>query len=503
MATVIYNSKRIIPAPFVSISRSSQTSGDGTQVGAVFQITITGKIVAWSGSPTSSGTLWVSSGYPPDSRSEPTYIESLTHDEHFAAILRGQEAIRNLFAEEGKSLEWQALNGSAPMKCNPRNFNISFGEGQWFQLLDYTITCECDVLYINGTAVGEYNFDQQISSASESWSFESTGEEYTGIPATYRVSHTVSAQGKRFYDDTGALSMEAWKQAQAWVLPRLGFDSTIALSSGVNNLPTYYNGYNHVRTEQIDELGGNFSVTESWVVASGTATESFEVSTQSSESSPFVSVSINGTITGFDQRDSNMTITTQKLTNAETKWAEVQNLLYGRASTIAGHNALNLTPLSTSVGKNPLQGTITYTYQYDDRPSRSITGTVSEDFNLNQQWNVDVVASVGVLGRTLGPVLQDIGSHNATTRGIQMELVFGSGYMPSGLTWIEMVNDYNPRFKSPQKEEIQAIIDGIYPVGKAINNKGSTATVAYITSQNEIWKPKERRYTYNVEWVYE
>src|SRR5690606_21036907 len=127
-------------------------------------------------------------------------------DSRFKAIIRKQEAIRQLFAEEGLVLEFQSFDGSQPMKCNPRILGITFQDGQWYDTCDYTVNCECDVLSVNGLLVGEDDFDQYIAAASESWNLETLEEaESDLLPRTYRLTHSVSAKGKRFYKSDGSL----------------------------------------------------------------------------------------------------------------------------------------------------------------------------------------------------------------------------------------------------------------------------------------------------------
>src|SRR5687768_10659426 len=116
MGRVIYDSKRIIPAPLVTWQRAFDTTGDGEAVGTTYQFTVTGELVAFMGSPDSDGTFWTLGGYPAD--------ESIAADSRLASILRKQDALRELFAIEGKTFEVQSADGSQPLTCNPRNIRV-------------------------------------------------------------------------------------------------------------------------------------------------------------------------------------------------------------------------------------------------------------------------------------------------------------------------------------------------------------------------------------------
>lgn len=491
MGRVYYNSQRLIPAPFVNVSKEYQKSSDGTIIGSVFTLNIKGTIIAYKGSPDSSGTFWNVGGYPAD--------EVLDDTERLAAIIRKQEAIRNLFSEDGHQLEFQSLDGSQPMKCNPRVNSIEFTDDIWYDRCEYTINCESDILSVNGSLLGEDNFDYHISAADESWQFETNEDqaEGLGLNNTYRLTHNISATGKRFYNSDGSLRRPAWQEAREFVLDRLGLDNDVVLSSGILNLPSYYGGKNHVRSEQLDELQGNYSVTETWLFASGNALEEFTISTSAAEDTGKTTVSIEGTVTGLEVRDSNFNIVSTKWDNASTKFASVSGVALNRAQTYSGLT-LNITPLTFNIGKNPINGVITYAFSYDNRPSRCITNSKSEVISIHNDFNVDLFAVIPVLGRAAGPVLQGLSSKREKITSLNLELVFNTNSYSgcSSAKWKNALWTNNPRFSSPQSSEIQAIVDGASPL-----NNG--ASVAYVSDQGETWEPFTGRYTYNITWVWQ
>ena len=481
---VSYASSRLVPAPLVSISKQYLRSGDGEKIGSLFNITLSGVLVTDKGSPNSSGVFNTGSGYQAD--------ESIANDARLASILRKQEAVRELFSDDGLSLEIQSADGSPPIKCNPRVISINFSQDLWYNRCDYTIELEADVLYVNGEPTGEDDFNHYISSATESWSIESD-EERAGteiFSPTYRVSHSVSATGRAFYNEAGSLVRDSWEEARNWVTSKLGFDKTIALSSGVLNLPDYYNDFNHVRSQELDEENGSFSVTETWVLSSGNSVEDFEISIASNASDGNNSVSINGNVRGFAERDSDFQLTTNAIDNAEIKWSGIQPNLLSRAQTYS-HLTLNITPLNTTISKNPINGVITYNYQYNDRPSNQITDSVSESISLNDVYGVDVFGVVPVLGRTAGPVLQDLGTKKEKVRNLNIELVFDKDVAGNGDVESRFIANH-PMSRTPQSGELQTIIDSLKP----------TNTQLFVSNQSENWDGTSR-YSYNVSWVYE
>ena len=487
MSKIYYgaDSSRLIPAPLVNISKTYTKSGDGEIIGKIYTLTITGTIIAWMGSPYSDGTFYTGSDYPDN--------EVVDTQNRLAAIQRKQEGIRSLFSVDGEKLEIQTAGGLTSVRCYPRIVDINFSEGVWHDKCEYTITLECDEL-LGGAFSEEDTFNQYISNASEEWSIDTNEEsaEEFGVPRTYTLSHSISAQGKRFYDTTG-LTKESWEQAKTFVLSKLGFDSQMVLSSGVLNLPSYYNGFNHSRNENVNKKDGSYSVTETWILASGSATEVFNVSTSDELESVYKKVNIEGTITGYDVRDSNLNITTGKWANAETKYNQISGLTLTRAQYFSGET-LNISSLSETVGKNPMNGTIEYRFEYDTRPSNLISGARSEVISIADNIGGENFASVFVLGRTKGPVLQGLDTKPVNTRNLNIELVVE----PETGTAQELLNSKKPSNNPLYATDIQNVINAAKP----IPNIGS-ATIMFQDQPQENWDIKNFRYSYNTTWTFE
>lgn len=483
----MYNGNRLIPAPLVRVSKQYQRAADQSIIGSIFQLTVTGTTVAYMGSPTTDGAFWTAPGFPPD--------ESIPDISRLKAIIRKQEAIRELFSQEGYLFEIQSADGSAPMKCNPRVMDITFNEGLWYDRVEYSITLECDVLYVNGQELGEDGFTDLISDASESWAFEvDETPEGIDLPRTYRLSHTISATGKRFFDEAGTLLKPAWKQAEAYVLARVGYSPLIAQNSGVNNLPDHYGGYNFSRTSQQDVVGGNYSLTESWILASGKALEDFNCEIKNDPSNGATTVTLAGTITGLEERDGNMGLLVKKYTNASDKWTSVQDALLSRAQNYSGLT-LNPFPLSKLVGKNDINGVITYSYDYDTRPTNLFSGVTYEGITISENRPADLFASIPVLGRANGPVLQGLSSYQERSVSLNIELIvqpntFGAGTVSE----IRSAFYNNPRVAQPDifDKIIQAARPSIY----------YSTNYEYVRTQPESFDVKTGRYSYSIEWVF-
>lgn len=511
MSIVTYDGKRLIPAPLISIDKQYTTTGDGKQIGTVWRISIKGDMLTYKGSPDENNIFYTGSNYPPIGSTSPDYSVTFDENQHLGHVLRKQEAIRKLFKREGLSFEVQSFDGSAPMKCNPRIKSITFPEGQWFNKFAYQIELESDIITVNGIPLGEDSlpdgsniYSSYINTLEDNWQIETLEEpENESIPRTYRVTHGVSAVGKRFYDENGILTLEAWQQAKKAVLPRLGLALAFLTQSGVKDIPSYCSGYNYLRSENINESNGTYGINETWLMSSGSALESFTIDVRKGIDNAFSRVSIQGMIKGLEIRDSGMNLIQTKFTSASGKYGLIAGSIFDRAKNYSTLQKLHQYPLSKSLTFNPFDGTVQYSYEYDDRPSGMITHSLSENISVTSSWGVDVFAAIPVLGRARGPVLQAINTKKETTRSLSIDVVFDKA-LYIGDSGYNVLNTPHPRWRGPYSGDLQWVVSNAHPVFSfAINNIGTVANTAFVSDQNESWNPNSLHYTYNVTWVYE
>ncbi len=491
------------------------------------------------------------------------------------AILFKQKVIRALFAIDGQRLEISPVHGDAPaIVCFPRVVTIDFAEGPYIEKCEYTITLEADTLLDNALNVHDdgnplnlehkpsYDYDvgesplgasgmntgdilnadksgNFISAASEDWALEvdeGRGESLEinndlsrgGIPRSYRITHNMSATGKPHYypnpdNDNDILKKQAWEGARDFVQKRLlppDTDLTSAsnypnvlgmMGSGTLNLIDAYRGFNHVRTEQVGVTEGTYSVTESWLIASGASYENYNMSISSDLGNPFVNVTIDGNITGLSEiKPSGATYGgiggasgLSPYDNALLRYHEVSlsgqfGLLcpiYKRAnSTVAVQ--LNSQPASISLGLNEFNGEITYNLSFNNRPTNVISGVLSESISVNDTYPGDVFAAIPVIGRATGPVLQYIGGRTEYKRDLSIELVMDYTDIPYGHKRNSLLL-MKPSTNEPTKTQLRDLIKELSPAKEPGIRK------YFISPPSESWTPKEGRYSFNISWIYE
>lgn len=463
-----YDSKKLIPVQSVNIAKEQIKSDDGRNIGTVFKITVRGTLVAYKGSPDSTGAFWTDSGYPPD--------EEISHDYRLKSILTKQGALCHLFSTQGLMFEVQPLDGSAPFKCNPRVLGIEFVGDLWVEKCEYIINLEADKVWFGAEECGADSGTDNISQSSEEWSIEPADDKVL----SYRLTHTISATGKQSFNETGAVVQEGWENAKDYVIAKLGIDITIKNSELVLSLADY-GAYNYGRSQSLDELNGRFTVTETWLLyeagAESPAIEDFTINTRIGQDR--TSVTIDGTISGLESRNNTTfeDVTQTKYGAALGKFNDIEGNLLTRAQNYSGVT-LNPSVLNRVIAKNPGTGVITYNYEYDNRPSASISGALSEIITVTTQNAADVFAEIAVLARSAGPILQDIGTVTSKSKSLSID----ASLTPSVYGGV------------PASEpNTDSIILLYVPV----------ATQVFLSRDEISWSPNTGRYSRNTSWVYQ
>jgi len=555
---------KITPAPLVSVSTQILKNGAGEPFGVTYAITLTGTILDDKGSPHAldgngakylaiPGNAFNTAGpYGAFSKaSEPTQ-QQIPAGQSLTAILSKQKSLRALFARDGQRLTITDWGGSqSAFTCYPRVLSVDFQEGVYVERADYTITLEADTLLIgegdsvaskienegsliafDGTArEGKTEADLLaslsgafIADFSEDWSIEADEAqgESVGLPRSYRISHNINATGKTHFGPDG--KQRAWEQARKFVQNRLSgnvdnYPNIMGqIGSGTLNLVDTYRGFNHVRSENLSESAGSYSVSENWLIASGNAYENFNLSISSSTDNPFVSVSIDGNIkglaefspSGFGGSDPNTlggrnpaTAPSGAYDNALGKYHKISNNgqfglssdAYKRANNSVAVQ-LNSQPQSVSLGTNEYTGEVTYNLQFNNRPTNIISGVLSEQISVSDTYPGDVFAVIPVIGRSTGPVLQYIGGRTEYKRDLSINLVMDYTNVAYGSLRNPLLLK-KPSVVEPTATQIANLIKELSPAGEPGIRK------YFVSPPNESWSPKEGTYSFNLSWTYE
>jgi len=391
MASLVYDSKKIIPAPLVTINKVYNSDGEGGKHGVIYELTLTGTLLPYRGSPSGDYTLgdptnafWELSAYPPDD----IYVDENTS---FVRLQRKQEAIRWLFQDDGKILEWYA-GAASPIKCRPRIVNISFPEGQWVTQCPYTIELEANELIgLNDEDVFEASGIQDVS---EQWQINEI-HGHNGV--VYEISHVTSAKGvTTYHPDTGAeirgiTNAKLWCDARVAGIPDSDF---VQYATGFTN---WVNG-SYTKSTNIAENDGSYAITETWiirqagpgVVATTYTEKSFKVITNTENES--IDVTYDGTIYGLreQERTGGPSATSQAkaaVPSNATARTETTTML----SAFLGSYTLPTAPTNKDITVNTKDGIVTFSYQWSAGEEADYTQTNEVTIGYNSTDGINTL----------------------------------------------------------------------------------------------------------------
>lgn len=416
---------------------------------------------------------------------------------------------------------------------------LLYGEGEVAGLVDEDGSIISDGLVKSGLLEEDIIDDLSsvqgfISTYTDDWDLQidqSFGTD-TSNPFSYVITHTVTANGRQHWGPNG--EQEAWKEARRFVRGRLaqngiydypnidfpvGWDGTqpVTFAPETIGLTAFFTGYNYKINETINETDGSYSITESWNVSPSDtqepdqedkSDETYNTTTTISNGDPYVSVSVDGSIRGLSEDTVNGVVGDpdndfSALENAMSRWHFLTNnaqfgvgcLLYKRLNSLVAVE-LNSQPLTLTVSQDVFTGEISYNAEFNNRPTNFITGTVSESISVSDNYPGDVYASIPVIGRETGPVLQYIGGRTEYSRDLSISFVvdytrvpYASGRNPFVLT--------KPSIIEPTASEIAAVINANSPANEPGIRK------YFVNPPSESWDAKTGSYSFNISWVYE
>lgn len=177
-----------------------------------------------------------------------------------------------------------------------------------------------------------------------------------------------------------------------------------------------------------------------------------------------------------------------------------------RNPTYTKERSLNIIPTSTSEAHNLKKGSLSYSYQFNNKPN-IVTGVISSNITVDTTFPNDVFAESFVLGRSLGPVLQDLGTVTTAKKNISIEV---SVIPPSEIDGYLMSNPKCPLWESGYiYMTITGIIESLKPYGdrpqhlgyssSRLNEKGKV----FVVNNQENWNPLQGKYSLNLGYVYQ
>ena len=438
------------PFPSYSISRQDNYAGDDTYLNTDYSITVNGVVVV-DGDPTIGGQL--------HSATHAAAIDKLSINSIYPTLGFGELKIAGY---DGTELVFD----DARIKSVQTPVSQSGG----FRYQEYTITFEATDMD------GSSDFPS-IQEVGEQWEFSINDGQFAidqhnplgTVYKTFTLTHTITATGRQ----SAANAVEAWRQAVLWVESRLiSKPNNEAVKTHINTstdgpkfVPFYMNteldkdqlktnadaidveweAYNAKREISTDISSGNYSVTDTWLIAiagvPATHTVEFKNSGGQDEA---VAISLNGTITGLStvmpgSSDFNKP---GNFSNAEAGWNGIKNYIgafgayaYGQINGMfqQGNNgSFRPVPISRSLSENRAEGTITWSTVFSDKWLDGDKNKIAEqDISVqykNEKQDEEVFAVIPVIGREEGPVIQRFRTKNHRVVTVTVAMTMTTGY---------------------------------------------------------------------------
>ena len=454
----------------------------------------------------------------------PTGIDPITGRKGgLSRVMSSGTALRSAFDQDFKLLKLQCDSDDPIINAYPKvvSIDIQNASDNFVRRLDYTINLELPSLTGNASEPVGIDCDGDILgnlansgliALTEDVTVEFLDERIGGgvhlfngtLPSVFSIQRNLSAQGNPLSCGPGSTYTQPWEYAKAYVESNLGLQPEM---TGLTELMCVrgMNIASSFRSIGVNKSDGSVNATETFIAFTGQypATEEFEVSTDRSLDSPFTTVSINGTVQGlanisYAGGDHGCTPTgTLKFNNALAAWSGISGSIFPRAikahdvatrNLVFATGGLNIYPLSESIGYNPIVGSITYNYTYDNRVVNCYTGAITEDISFTYNEPNDTFASLTVLGRTHGPLFQAINTSGATTREISI----------NALIPVEQINPELARTDPEAWARYAVPFDGyndfisMYEAQLALQYQQ-----VFVNSHTQTWDPKLGNYTLN------
>jgi len=494
---VLYNEKPLVPAPLYTLSQNIRRTGDGTPISVEYNITLTGTLVSYRGSPNSLGVFAV------DNADQDLATSALRAE----AILKKQNSIQGLFQDQGKKFEIIA-EGTGRTSCYPRVESVSFDSGINIEKSTYTIVLVAhELIGVDGDEGLGYPTDiaaalkYNLESFSESFTLakESDYDEDGNEMNIFNVSHAITAKSYKTFDTTSTLpgphaDHEGEPANQGYINARsavqglmelTGLSSTghlyslitssqyfedgeqigsyIIASSSVSENGDWYEGsYGETRNfKLIKKIAGTGSGGTTFPVRHEYTVESSK-NRPESDSSPSLGYenvySISGTIQGFSTEAANGTFSTA-YSNAKSyyrdsiqcrgNFSKIIDLILstvdetGSTSTDSRLDANDggAVPISKTISHNKRSGTITYRFSFKEHPATGnpSAGQYFADFSLkvSDKHDNNKIAVIPILGRSDGPIIQNLNTTDAYKRSITGSFILKStgGPLEGGAPW--------------------------------------------------------------------
>jgi len=250
------------------------------------------------------------------------------------------------------------------------------------------------------------------------------------------------------------------------------------------------------KSTQRDELAKSFNLTRVFIdQATSLWTEEFSVSSDRNVDSSQITITIDGSIQGVGEETS---------TKSQVRFANASGAFFGTVEALIGDRVAQLIPTGFCVsdepstiafGISPLVGTISYSRSFTSRFKTSNTDILSEQIEITLARQSDVIAEIGIPGKSDGPILQD----QETLTGLEKQLTITYTMAGGGSACSDAVANSNTLLATAITES-DILVDNT-PTAHSRGEKPESSKV-FKTQDQVQFNRQELQFTRNVTWKY-
>ena len=389
---VSYNGFSLTPVQSLTINQSSDFSENGKLKKYLFNINISGKILA-----------------------EQNQSNDSKHEEIKSKVEQLLNAFKTSDSTNNTFFDIQSGDGAAPIKFIPRIKNVQVQDGIWVNYADYNIDLEADEIFIGSTKVPSENLSGEVQDRDDNWSINYSDDDIKFI----NVTHSISAKAK----DTD--TKKGWEIAKEYVDEQIEISGNIvpieidsatgrptATKSLINKKIKYNVG---VSTGDVSaDIDLTFHNKLSSPTQDDYATHEQTITENESRESIVKVISIEGSITGLLNINNNELTSEQRYQNALILWDIVKQEIEDEYSD------KNL--VSKNLTHDKTKGTISYTYEYNDMEISN--NLISENITISQTEDVDIIITHDAINNNGdGPIYQNISTKKPKTKTVTIETI--------------------------------------------------------------------------------
>jgi hypothetical protein len=264
-----------------------------------------------------------------------------------------------------------------------------------------------------------FNTGELVSSTTNVLTLEpiQSDEKYGDI---YKATQRIGAVGLDMKNPSAPLSSGLVANAKAYVDQILKEEVTPTKKFGF--LDNEYAFFNIQAFDEFDEFAGSYNMTISWIMKDISEPEPYynnEKITVNKNKDGQESIDVAGIFVGLSERSlfpTGIDLTSSGLELTFASGDYYQNAVSGydnydpnvsAQSYATGQNPPTTTRVVKSqVGHNPYQGTISYSFTYDNYPTSIITDAISDSLTITDKEPQPKIDTIRVLGRRQGPIVK-------------------------------------------------------------------------------------------------